>query len=137
MVGCNVACRRDVVRLARQDRTSKALVAHDLAVAERFLDLRPRPGCKVHQVHRKSGQQGTLGLMLSVDGPVGIIEPTEVGIFAAHLLSQEDTAKHNKAKYVLNGPEDVTGAQAAKMVESYIGEQVKDAKLKDVSAIEM
>jgi hypothetical protein len=33
-------------------------------------------------------------------------------------------AVHNKAKYVLNGPEDVTGRQIVKMVEQYIGTQV-------------
>ena len=94
------------------------------------------PAAEFVKEHRKSGQQGTLGMMLAADAPVGIIEPTEVGVFAANLLAQDDTTKHNKARYVLNGPEDITGEQVVKMVESTIGEKVKDVKFKDVSSIE-
>ena len=94
------------------------------------------PAAEFIKEHRKTGKQGTLGLMLSADSPVGIIQPTEIGVVAAHLLAEEDITKHNKAKYVLNGPEDITGAQVVKMVESYVGEQVKDVKFKDVSGIE-
>jgi hypothetical protein len=35
-------------------------------------------------------------------------------------------AVHNKAKYVPNGPEDLTGAQVVKMVEQRTGIKVKD-----------
>jgi hypothetical protein len=58
----------------------------------------------------KVGEQDTLRLMLSEDAPVGIIDPDEIGVIAAHLLSQGDTARHNKTKYVLNGFEDITRA---------------------------
>ena len=44
---------------------------------------------------------------------------------------------HNKAKYVLNGPEDITGKQIVDMIEQYIGEPVKDVSYKDVSFIDM
>jgi uncharacterized protein YbjT (DUF2867 family) len=94
------------------------------------------PAAEFIKEHRKTGKQGTLGLMLSADSPVGIIQPTEIGVVAAHLLAQEDVSKHNKAKLVLNGPEDITGEQVVKMVESYMGEPVKDVKFKDVSGIE-
>ncbi|RJE16820.1 NmrA-like family, partial [Aspergillus sclerotialis] len=61
----------------------------------------------------------------------------EVGIIAAHLLSQDDTSVHNKAKYVLNGPEDITGKQIVDMIEKHIGAPVKDVSYKDVSFIDM
>ncbi|KAJ5741363.1 hypothetical protein N7533_010772 [Penicillium manginii] len=87
--------------------------------------------------YRKTGEQDTLRLILSEDAPVGIIDPDEVGIIAAHLLSQDDTSMHNKAKYVLNGPEDITGKQIVDMIEQHIGAHVKDVSFKDVSFIDM
>lgn len=86
--------------------------------------------------YRKTGKQDTLRLMASEDAPVGIIDPDEIGVFAAHLLSQDDTSVHNKAKYVLNGPEDITGKQIVSMVEQHIGTPVKDVSYKDMSFID-
>ncbi|KAJ5407360.1 hypothetical protein N7465_008644 [Penicillium sp. CMV-2018d] len=79
--------------------------------------------------YRKTGTQGDLKLMASKDAPVGVIDSSEVGVFAAHLLSQEEPSVHNKAKYVLNGPEDVTGKQIVDLVEQYIGTQVEVEKV--------
>lgn len=79
--------------------------------------------------YRKTGTQGDLKLIASKDAPIGVIDPSEVGVFAAHLLSQEDPSVHNKAKYVLNGPEDVTGQQIVDLVEHYIGTQVEVGKV--------
>ncbi|KAL3447143.1 hypothetical protein BJX65DRAFT_318254 [Aspergillus insuetus] len=88
--------------------------------------------------YRRTGKQETLRLMASEDAPVGIIDPSEVGIIAAHLLSQDDNAvaSHNKAKYVLNGPEDITGKQIVDIVESYIGTKVNDVSYKDLTFID-
>lgn len=86
--------------------------------------------------HRRTGKQGTLGLLLDSGSPVGAIDPEDVGVVAAHLLAQEDTTVHNRAKYILNGPENVTGSQVVGMVESYIGEKVEYVVYKDVSFIE-
>ncbi|KAL4932905.1 SDR family oxidoreductase [Aspergillus undulatus] len=86
------------------------------------------------QNYRKSGAQGKLSLIASKDAPVGIIDPTEVGVFAAHLLAQDNPAVHNKAKYVLNGPEDITGAQIVEMVERHTGLKVKDISYRDMSS---
>lgn len=86
--------------------------------------------------YRKSGKQETLRLIASEDAPVGIVDCDEVGIFAAHLLALEDATVHNKARYVLNGPEDITGAQIVKMVEAYIGEAVKNVIFKDMSFVD-
>lgn len=86
--------------------------------------------------YRKTGDQDTLRLMASKDAPVGIIDPYDVGVFAAHLLSQGDPTAHNQAKYVLNGPEDITGKQIVDMVEQHIGTQVKEVSYKDMSFID-
>ncbi|KAL4928474.1 uncharacterized protein BDV17DRAFT_298587 [Aspergillus undulatus] len=87
--------------------------------------------------YRKTGKQDTiLRLMASEDVPVGSIDPAEVGVFAAYLLAQEDTASHNKPKYVLNGPEDITGRQIVTLVEQYIGASVENVSFKDMSFVD-
>jgi len=86
--------------------------------------------------YRKTGKQDTLRLMGSEDAPIGIIDPSDVGLVAAHLLSQKNPSVHNKAKYVLNGPEDITGKQIVNMVEQHIGTKVEDVSYKDVSFID-
>jgi uncharacterized protein YbjT (DUF2867 family) len=85
---------------------------------------------------RKTGKQGTLGLMANSDAQIGIIHPDDVGAFAAKLLLERDSSKHNNAKYVLNGPEDITGAQIVEMVEKQIGTKVENVKYKDVDFVE-
>ncbi|KAB8236416.1 uncharacterized protein BDW43DRAFT_323575 [Aspergillus alliaceus] len=87
--------------------------------------------------YRKTGKQDTLRLMASKDAPVGIIDPDEVGVLAAHLLSQDDPTVHNKAKYVLNGPEDITGNQVVNMIEQHTGTKVKDVIYKDMSLVDI
>jgi uncharacterized protein YbjT (DUF2867 family) len=85
--------------------------------------------------YRKTGKQDTLRLPASQDAPVGIIDPHDVGVFAARLLCQEDPSVHNQAKYVLSGPADITGEQIVKMVEQHIGTQVESVIYKDMSGI--
>ncbi|KAJ4350891.1 hypothetical protein N0V95_004339 [Ascochyta clinopodiicola] len=85
---------------------------------------------------RNGGEQTTLSLIADADAPVGIIDPHEVGIVAAQLLLQDDVSPHNKRRYVLNGPEDITGTQIVAMVEERIGAKVKDVKFKDFSFLE-
>ena len=68
---------------------------------------------------------------------MGIIDPDEVGVFAAHLLCQLDPSAHNKAKYVgLNGPEDIRGEQIVKLVEQNISTRVASVVYKDCSFVE-
>ncbi|KAL5333712.1 hypothetical protein BJX70DRAFT_47503 [Aspergillus crustosus] len=86
--------------------------------------------------YRKTGEQSTLSLMLPEDVSIGLIDPSEIGIFAAHLLAQDDVSKHNKAKYVLNGPEDITGRQVLELVEGYIGSKVENVVFKDMSFVD-
>ena len=85
---------------------------------------------------KRTGKQSPLSIILDTSTPTGMIDPYDIGVVAAHLLAQEDTTAHNQAKYVLNGPEDVTGEQIVKMAERYIGERVKDVKFKDVSFVD-
>ncbi|KAL2133722.1 hypothetical protein VTI74DRAFT_1848 [Chaetomium olivicolor] len=94
------------------------------------------PAAELIKQYRKTGKQHTLRLMASPDAPVGIIDPDDVGAFAAHLLVQENPSVHNKAKYVLNGPEDITGEQIVKMVEQRIGTRVESVSYKDMSFVE-
>ncbi|KAK5170376.1 uncharacterized protein LTR77_004963 [Saxophila tyrrhenica] len=94
------------------------------------------PSVEMIKNFRKTGKQGTLSILLDEDTPTGVIDPHEIGVLAAHLLAQKDTSPHNNKRYVLNGPEDITGAQVVKMVEKQIGEPVKDVKFKDVSFID-
>lgn len=86
--------------------------------------------------YRKTGKQDTLRLMASADAPVGIIDADDIGTVAAYLLSQEDPSVHNKAKYILNGPEDITGTEIVKIVEQYISAQVGSVCYKDTSMID-
>ncbi|KAG7149141.1 hypothetical protein HYQ46_001954 [Verticillium longisporum] len=74
-----------------------------------------------------------LKLTAAEDVPVGIIHADDVGEFAAHLLVEEDVAPHNGAKYVLNGPEDITGRQIVALVEQEIGTKVEEVHYKDMS----
>ncbi|KAI9163942.1 hypothetical protein HJFPF1_05576 [Paramyrothecium foliicola] len=86
--------------------------------------------------YRKTGKQPTLNLVASEDAPVGPIDSNEVGFLAAHLLLTGDVSRHNKAKYVLNGPEDITGRQIVGMVEEAIGTKVEKVSFKDLSFLE-
>jgi hypothetical protein len=86
--------------------------------------------------HKKTGKQGSLSLILDRDSPNAMIDAYDVGIFAAHLLATEETGKHNKAKFVLTGPEDVTGEEVVKLVEGHLGEPVQDVKYKDFAVVD-
>ncbi|KAJ3454779.1 hypothetical protein MRS44_013379 [Fusarium solani] len=94
------------------------------------------PAAELIKNFRKTGKQDTLRLMASEDAPVGIIDSNDVGVFAAHLLTADDVIPHNKAKYVLNGPEDITGRQIITMIEEYIGTKVEDVRFQDLSFID-
>ncbi|PQK09138.1 hypothetical protein BB8028_0001g12090 [Beauveria bassiana] len=101
-----------------------------------FTQLALMPAVALISKFRETGKQDTLRLLLSEDAPVGIIDSDDVGILAAHLLVAEDVAPHNKAKYVLNGPENVSGRQIVAMAEEYLGTKVETVAYKDTSFIE-
>ncbi|KAK1145464.1 hypothetical protein N8T08_004339 [Aspergillus melleus] len=86
--------------------------------------------------YRQTGEQGQLRLMTAKDAPVAPVHPDEVGVFAAHLLATCDLSAHGRAKYIINGPEDITGQQLVDLVEQYIGTRVKDVSYQDLSLID-
>ncbi|KAF5695390.1 hypothetical protein FDENT_473 [Fusarium denticulatum] len=94
------------------------------------------PAASLIKTFRETGKQEPLRLMASEDAAVGPIDSNEVGVFAAQLLATEDINPHNKAKYVLNGPEDITGRQIVDLVEEYIGTKVDNVIFKDTSFID-
>ncbi|KAM0324783.1 hypothetical protein ACHAQA_007747 [Verticillium albo-atrum] len=95
-----------------------------------------QPAADLVKEFRKTGKQGPLRLMASEDAPVGVIDANDVGVFAAHLLAEGDITPHDKAKYVLNGPEDITGREVVELVEKEIGTKVEDVRYKDLSFLE-
>lgn len=94
------------------------------------------PALEFIKQYRKDSKQTPLLLMPDENAPLGCIDPDDVGRFAAVLLSQEDYSVHNKAKYVLNGPEDITGKQIVELVEQSIGVKVENVKFRDMTFIE-
>ncbi|KAH8422981.1 uncharacterized protein LDX57_000737 [Aspergillus melleus] len=86
--------------------------------------------------YRQTGEQGQLRLMAAKDAPVAPVHPDEVGVLAAHLLATGDLSAHDRAKYIINGPEDITGEQLVGLVEQYIGTRVKDVSYQDLSLID-
>lgn len=100
--------------------------------ANYFAQFALAPAAEFIQNYRETGVQGRLSLVVSKDAPMGLIDGNEVGVFAAHLLAEDNPAVHHKAKYVLNGPEDYTGAKIVEMVEQYIGTKVNDVGYKEM-----
>ncbi|KAH7136722.1 hypothetical protein B0J13DRAFT_559953 [Dactylonectria estremocensis] len=94
------------------------------------------PAAELVKEFRKTGKQQPLRLFAAEDAPVGIIDPHEVGVLAARLLVEDDVTPHNGAKYVLNGPEDITGRQIVELVEQEIGTKVEEVHFKDMSFLE-
>lgn len=101
-----------------------------------FISLYLSPAVEFIKSVRKGEKQDTLRLLADENTPVGIIDSQDVGIFAAHLLLQKDTSPHNKRRYVLNGPEDITGKEIVAMVEKHIGARVENVKFKDLSFLD-
>ncbi|KAL6229956.1 hypothetical protein BDW75DRAFT_234800 [Aspergillus navahoensis] len=79
------------------------------------------PAVEPIQHYRKTGERGTLKLIVVEHGPVSVIDPDEVGVFVAHLLAQDDTTAHNKANT---------------MIERRTGVKVNDVSYRDLAARE-
>lgn len=101
-----------------------------------FTNFTLYPAAELVKEFRKTGKQHPLKLLASEDAPIGIVDPYEVGVFAARLLIEDNVSPHNRAKYVLNGPEDITGRQIVAMVEQEIGTKVEEVHFKDMSFLE-
>ncbi len=129
---------------ARQHWAIEALLDTSEFAALQWTSLQPnvfttfalQPAAELIKEYRKTGKQHTLRLTNSADALVGAIDPDDVGAVAATLLCLDDPAPHNKARYVLNGPEDVTGEQIVALVEQYIGTRVEEVVYKDMSFVD-
>lgn len=82
------------------------------------------------QKYQNTGKQEVLAMLSTADGAVAMIDPEDVGNVGAHLLALEDPTLHNHARYILSGPEDVTGKDIVKLVEQYTNVKVDRAEFK-------
>ncbi|KAI7551687.1 NAD(P)-binding protein [Hortaea werneckii] len=101
-----------------------------------FITMFVAGAAEVVKSFRSTGEQEPLRLIIDQHAPTGLVDSYDVGVLAAHLLAQEDSAPHNGKRYVVNGPEDITGEQVTKLVEQYLGEPVKDVRYADLSMID-
>lgn len=60
-----------------------------------------------------------------------MIGPGDVGRIAGCLLALDELGMHSKQRYILSGPEDISGNDIIKLVENIIGEPVKEKVFKD------
>jgi len=86
--------------------------------------------------YRKTGEQQPLSLICSRDVGSGIIDANDVGAFAAHVLASPHPEAHDRKRYILNGPEDVSGQDIVDMVEEELGTKVESVIYKDLSFLE-
>jgi uncharacterized protein YbjT (DUF2867 family) len=85
--------------------------------------------------YQKTGKQEILAMNPAADVAVAMIDPEDVGNIGAHLLALEDPTPHNHARYVLSGPENVTGKSIVELAELYAGVKVEKVKFKDTEWI--
>lgn len=85
------------------------------------------------KAYRDTGAQTPLAIVPAADVAVAMIDPQDVGNVGAHLLALMDPTPHNHAKYVLSGPEDITGKQIIELAEQYVGVKIQDAQFKVTS----
>lgn len=83
--------------------------------------------------YKKTGKQTPFKIMLDKDAGVGIIDSHEVGNIAGHLLAQEDPSPHNRKKYVLAGPSDMSAKDIVELVEKHANTKIEDVKYRDTS----
>ncbi|XEV05053.1 hypothetical protein FSHL1_010340 [Fusarium sambucinum] len=101
-----------------------------------FVDLIFAPIAAFIKQYKETGKQAPLSLMNAENAPFAPVDLAEVGAFAARLLAADDPSRHNGAKYVLNGPEDITGRRLVEMIEERIGTKVNDVNFQDLSFID-
>lgn len=101
-----------------------------------FLDTYLAPAAAYIKRCRQTGEPAALRMMMAEDAPVAPVDSKEVGAFAARLLALADPSAHDGAKYVLNGPEDITGAQIVGMVEQHLGTKVRDVAYRDLGFLD-
>ncbi|KAF9546855.1 hypothetical protein EC957_009307 [Mortierella hygrophila] len=78
--------------------------------------------------YRETGTQTCLNVIPAADVPIALIDPVDVGRAAAALLALPDPSPHNRKRYVLSGPADVTGRDIADIVGREAGVPVAETK---------
>jgi len=92
------------------------------------------PGCVAWlKSFKETGLQQPLKLMADESAAVAVVDGAEVGVIAAKLLIQEDIAPHSGKRYVVAGPEDITGRGLVELVEQYAGTKVENVVFRDRS----
>lgn len=102
-----------------------------------FLVLALSPVVSFIRHVQNTGQQETLRIVLDENAPTGVVDPFDVGVFAAQLLSQDDSTPFNQQRYTLNGPHDITGRNLVEMVEKEIGYKVHKVTFRDSSWVDV
>jgi uncharacterized protein YbjT (DUF2867 family) len=85
---------------------------------------------------KASGEQKPLEIILGKEDAVAILDPNDVGGVAAKLLAAGDTNTHNGKKYIIRGPENISGQDILDLVERYAGSKVESVKWRDTSMID-
>lgn len=85
---------------------------------------------------RETGRKpDELRLVMDESKPHAVIDPAEIGAFAAHLLVTDDPAA-TKSHYTIHGPKDITGRQVVDLVERYVGSKVDKVTYRDMSGLD-
>lgn len=95
------------------------------------------PAAEAVKTYRQNGSyDGSLRLILAADLPGAWIEPDDVGKIAGKLLALADPSAHASQKYIINGPEDVTGKELVAEIERLTGSKVDDVAFNDRAFID-
>ena len=84
---------------------------------------------------KRTGKQEPLKLVLGADDATALIDADDIGNVGAALLALEDPTPHNKARYILRGPKDISGKGLVDLVEQHAGVKVHDVLFRDTSII--
>jgi uncharacterized protein YbjT (DUF2867 family) len=101
-----------------------------------FLPMILAPAAEFIKEYRKTSRQGKLSLFMNENMPAALIDSDDVGRAAAHLIASDDFSPYDHKRLVLNGPEEITGAQIVELVEKHIGAKVEQVVWNDSSLIE-
>lgn len=82
---------------------------------------------------QNGGKQEMLVTVPAADTAVSMADLEDFGTVGAPLLSLEDTTTVNNVRYVLSGPEEVTGRELVNLVQQHAGVKVGKAGSEDTS----
>jgi uncharacterized protein YbjT (DUF2867 family) len=83
----------------------------------------------------ESGKQELLGVILGEEDSVAILDAGDVGAIAGTSLALRDVEEHNGKRYVVRGPENVSGKDVLEWVEEAAGTKIEEVMWRDTSMI--